>query len=424
MKILLIGKYPSRGGAAIASFRLMNVLRSRKIDVKMLVQEGGNDDDIYSTTHSRLKHLINLFRFITERLIFLRYERSRSIRFLFSIGNTGERIVRNRHVAEADIIHLHWINAGYLSLKSLKELLNLGKPVIWTFHDMWPFTGGCHYTLECKGYTGECGQCPYLRKPGRQDLSHRIWKKKEKLFRDTRLRVITPSKWLETCVRESSMLSHWQLNTIHNPIDHEIFKPVDREGACRNLQLDPSKKYILFGAANVKNILKGFSYFREAIELLAASKNLTTETEILLFGKSGGDLAGTFHMPVKEFAYVKSQKAMIDLYNVAHIYVIPSLQDNLPNTVLESLFCGTPVVGFRTGGIPEMITHMVNGYLAEYKSSADLAEGITWGLSENAGNGLSAKTRVTALEQYSMDLSAERHIKLYRDILDKVHQSR
>ena len=420
MKILLIGKHPTTGGAAIASSRLMKALASRGLDVKMLVQEGGaGDQGIYSTTKGWVKKQINLFRFIIERLVFLRHERSRSIRFLFSLANTGESIVRNPLVAEADIIHLHWINAGFLSLKSLKELLDLGKPVVWTFHDMWPFTGGCHYSLECREYTRECGQCPYLKKPGDRDLSHRIWKKKEKLFRDARVTVITPSIWLGDCVRESSMLSHWQYTSIHNPVDHEQFKPVDRETACRNLELDPSKNYILFGAANVKNMLKGFTYFREAVEILAEKYVHANGTEILLFGKSARDVVQTIPLPVREFAFVRSERTMIDLYSASHLFVIPSLQDNLPNTILESMFCGTPVIGFRTGGIPEMIIHRENGYLADLRSSGDLAEGIAWGLAAEPYERLSARTRETAIERFSMESSLQRHLEVYRNMINQ-----
>jgi len=134
----------------------MEALRAASVDVNMLVQEGDEKEEgIISTTHGVVKGWINLIRFIWERLVFLRQERSKSIRFLFSLANTGESLTLNPYVREADVIHLHWINAGFLSLRSLKELLQMGKPIVWTFHDMWPFTGGCHYALDCREYTRE-----------------------------------------------------------------------------------------------------------------------------------------------------------------------------------------------------------------------------------------------------------------------------
>jgi len=424
MKILLIGKHSRTGGAAIASTRLMEALKSRQVDVNMLVQEEGEDTEgIYSTTKGPVKRWVNLWRFILERLVFLRQESSKGIRFLFSLANTGESIIRNRHVKEAALIHLHWINGGFLSMRSLEQLLGSGKPIVWTFHDMWPFTGGCHYALDCKGYTKECGQCPYLRRPSEKDLSHRIWKKKERLFRNSKVTVITPSRWLNACVQNSSLLHNWKVVTIHNPIDHETFKPADRDTACHNLGLDPSKMYILFGAATITNMLKGFNYFLEAIKELARTPGEFRDVEILLFGKTREDVAALLPLKTRNMAFVQTTGTLVELYSAAHLFVIPSLQDNLPNTILESMFCGTPVVGFRTGGIPEMVDHLVNGYLADYKSSSDLAEGISWVLKTESYNRLSQKTRDVAVKRYSRDLSVQMHIDLYNSLIDKANQS-
>ena len=421
MKILLIGKHPRTGGAAIASTRLMEALRARDVDVSMLVQDGEDKEaGIYSTSHGPLKKWINLFRFIWERLVFLPREQSVSIRFLFSLANTGESIVRNPLFKEADVVHLHWINAGFLSLKSLREILNSGKPVVWTFHDMWPFTGGCHYALDCKEYARECGYCPYLKRPGKRDLSHRIWKKKMRLFRDSQVSVITPSAWLQRCVEDSSLLSHWQVTTISNPVNHELFKPVEREKACRNLGLDSSKKYILFGAATMKNVIKGFNYFMEAMQSLAGEAGIEEEVEILLFGKTSADMEESFPLKTMNIAFVKSIDTLIELYSAAHLFVIPSMQDNLPNTIIESMLCGTPVVGFNTGGIPEMIRHKENGYLAEFKSSPDLAVGVKWVLSHESYDALSAQSRQSALKRFSSEQAVQEHLMLYRELMNEL----
>ncbi|TFH20896.1 MAG: glycosyl transferase family 1, partial [Bacteroidia bacterium] len=306
MNVLLIGKHPQTGGAAIASSRLLEALKQEGVEAKMLVQEGADEaSGIYSTTHGKLKHWLNFLRFVSERLVFLPRERSKNIRFLFSLANTGENISRNALVREADIIHLHWINAGFLSLNSLKELLSSGKPVVWTFHDMWPFTGGCHYALECKEYTRSCGHCPYLKKPGAGDLSHRIWKKKELRFRKGKFTVITPSKWMNDCVRASSLLQHSQVHTIHNPVDQSVFQPAARKESCASLGLDPEKKYILFGAATVKNVMKGYPYFMEAIGLLSGEVD-RDQVEIILFGKTGGGVADSFPLNTRNIAFVHS----------------------------------------------------------------------------------------------------------------------
>jgi glycosyltransferase involved in cell wall biosynthesis len=285
---------------------------------------------------------------------------------------------------------------------------------------MWPFTGGCHYALDCKEYSRECGYCPYLKRPGKRDLSHRIWKKKMSLFRDSQVSVITPSAWLQRCVEASSLLSHWQVTTIHNPVNHELFKPVEREKACRNLGLDPSKKYILFGAATMKNVIKGFNYFMEAMQSLAGEGGIEEEVELLLFGKTNTDVEEAFPLKTRNIAFVKSIDTIIELYSAAHLFVIPSMQDNLPNTIIESMLCGTPVVGFDTGGIPEMIRHRENGYLAEYKSSSDLAEGVKWVLSHESYDALSARSRQSALKRFSGEQAVEEHLMLYRERMDEL----
>ena len=420
MKIVLISTHVQTGGAAKASWRLMKLLRKNGIDISMLVQDGENvKEGIYSTTHRMVKRWKNLARFILERLVFLRQERSKSIRFLFSLANTGESISGNQHVREADIIHLHWINGGFLSLKSLRELLELGKPVVWTFHDMWPFTGGCHYALECFEYQRQCGQCPYLKKPSEKDLSHRIWKRKEHLFRNSNVTVITPSQWLQECARSSSMIAHWDYHTIHNPIDQVLFRPVDRDDACATLDLDPAKKYILFGAATLKNVIKGFEYFQKAIEILYRDLKGDPGVEILLFGKSMGDVESMFPFRTRNIAFIQSTETLVHLYNMAHLFLIPSLQDNLPNTIVESMLCGTPVVGFNTGGIPEMIDHKVNGYLANFKAAEDLAQGMKWVLESDNYDELSSTVRDTAVKMFSMEASLEKHVELYRELLEQ-----
>jgi glycosyltransferase involved in cell wall biosynthesis len=448
MKVLLVGKHPLAGGAAIATSRLLEALTREGVEARMLVQEGADAGRrIHSTTRGPVKRWLNLFRFIVERLFFLPREKSRNIRFLFSPANTGENISRHALVREADIIHLHWINAGFLSLASLRRIFETGKPVVWTFHDMWPLTGGCHYALDCTAYQQECGQCPYLKRPHAGDLSHRIWKKKRALFQGARLSMVTPSHWLNRCVKSSSLLKHLEVSTIHNPVDPEVFHPADREAACRNLGLDPQKQYILFGAATMKNVMKGYPYFVEAIRHLSdmvkrdrADRDGADHgqadlgqadhgqadhgqadhdrVEILLFGKTREDSVEAFPFPTRNIAFVDSTRTLVELYSVAHVFVIPSLQDNLPNTILESMLCGCPVVGFRTGGIPEMIRHKENGYLADLRSSKDLAEGMLWVLSSPSHDSLSAGARESVLRDYSMKASVEAYLELYNNLLD------
>lgn len=419
MKILLVSKSEKTGGAAIATFRLMQALKDHSIDVSMLVQEGRGDavSGVHHTTESFIKKWINLFRFILERLVFLLHEKSSTIRFLFSLANTGEEITNNEYVKDADIIHLHWINGGFLSLKSIKGLLQSGKPIVWTLHDMWAFTGGCHYALDCKEYNRECGNCPYLKRPHTKDLSHRIWKRKEKILSKGKLVVVTPSDWLKGCVKSSSLLGNHEIHSIPNPIDPIVFKPTWKETACKNLGLSHKKKYILFGAANVRNMLKGFNFFMEAIQMLYENLEGDDGIEVVLFGKSSEDVALSIPFKTHLISFTGSVQKIVDLYNAAHLFVIPSLQDNLPNTILESLLCGTPVVAFKSGGIPEMIDHKKSGYLSAYRSSQDLANGMRWVLNSDDYEKLSKNAREKAENSFSKESSTRKYVALYQKLL-------
>jgi glycosyltransferase involved in cell wall biosynthesis len=217
---------------------------------------------------------------------------------------------------------------------------------------------------------------------------------------------------MNDCASSSALLKNYQVHTIHNPVDESLFRVLDRKEACASLGLDPAKKYILFGAATVKNIMKGYPFFREAIDHLSGQLD-REQVEILLFGKTRGGEADVFSLNARNIDFISSVETLVQLYNVAHVFVIPSLQDNLPNTIIESMLCGTPVVGFRTGGIPEMIDHQDNGYLADFKSSEDLAQGMHWILSSETYDTISKNTREIALKRFSRKASVEAHIKLY-----------
>jgi len=404
----------------MSAARLLEAQRAFSMDARMLVQEEENEaEGVTATTRGATGRWLNLARFIAERLVFLVNELDRSVRFLFSPANTGESITRDARFREADIVHLHWITGAFLSLRALKGILKSGKPVVWTFHDMWAFTGGCHYALDCERYREQCGRCLYMKRPGNRDLSHRVWKRKQKLFSQYHATVVAPSRWMADCARASSLLGHWDTRVIPYSVDTEVFQPVDRLEACRNLGLDPEKRYILFGAASVQSMLKGFAYFQDAMRIFHREHAGEEGVEIIIFGKTRGDEDRLFPLPTRNIAYIRSARTLSELYSASTLFVIPSVQDNLPNTVIESMLCGTPVVGFRTGGIPEIIDHLENGYVAEYKSAADLAKGIRWILDVGNYGELSEGARHSAAKKYSPKDAAEAHTKLYEELLQK-----
>lgn len=418
MKVLLISKAKGGGGAAIAAYRLLLALQKQGVDAKMLVQADGYEEEgIFSTSHSAFKRGLNFLRFVQERLIFLTKENSPAVRFLFSLANTGEDLTKNPNFLDADVIHLHWINAGFLSLRTLKKILKSGKPVVWTFHDEWPYTGGCHLALDCREFTRSCGMCPYLKRPGVKDLSSRIWNRKERLFRNAEFNVIAPSKWLQSRIEASSLLGSFNLRHIPNVVDTNVFRPVDKEEAARRLGLKPETRYILFGAPSMKSIFKGFEFFREAVHLIHKELGNDTGIEILLFGKSYDNMDNVFPFKTRHAGMVQKEEQMVDLYSVADVYVNPSLQESFGFTVLESMLCGTPVVGFGIGAFTEIINHKENGYLALTKSTEDLAEGMKWIFTSADTDMVSERARTSVLERFPEEDAATAHISLYKSIV-------
>lgn len=380
MKVVHINKRDTGGGAAVAVRRIHSALRKAGVDSRILVAERTARDNPYvaATSDGALGRAVDFYHFVAERLRILPHERTSDMRFNFSIGSDGRRIADNPLVRDADIIHLHWINQGFLSMESLRELALLGKPFVWTLHDMWPFTGGCHYAGSCLEFNEHCGYCPYLRDAGRNDLSAAHFREKSKLYGQMRLSVVGCSKWLNTLAQNSRLLCKKNCVSIPNPIDTDVFAPRDKGECRRALGLPENKKLLLFGAAKVSDVRKGYRFLLEALRIMSDSfPNVARQIELVIFGRGAdGNATEEAGFRVHKMDYVGDTETLVRLYNAADTFVLPSLQDNLPNTVAESMACGTPVVGFRTGGIPEMVRHGLTGYLSDVKNSLSLANGI------------------------------------------------
>lgn len=297
----------------------------------------------------------------------------------FSFPILGTNIADLDGIVEADVIYLHWILGGFLNLSSIEDLAKLGKPIIFILHDMWLFTGGCHYSFSCEKYKIKCSNCQMFPGDRKNDLSSRLFRKKLKLFSKFKnLYFVSPSKWLYNCAKSSALLKGKQIFYIPNIIDNELFKPVDKEIARKILGLEANQTIISFGAVSVNSPYKGWSYLKKSLELLYEEKK-NQDILILVFG--GGNknqIEKNLPFKVRHLGFLRDEYSMILAYSSADVFVIPSLADNQPTTVMESLSCGTPVAGFKVGGIPDMISHKQNGYLAEYKDTTDLYNGILY----------------------------------------------
>jgi glycosyltransferase involved in cell wall biosynthesis len=305
---------------------------------------------------------------------------------------------------------LHWINQGFLSLTDIRKLVELGKPVVWTTHDMWFGTAVCHYPDDCEQYKAACVQCPKQQKHSLRNLAKRTFLKKIQMPLSG-LTFVGCSRWITHLAQQSKPLAGALTTSIPNPIDTNVFKPIDKCEARKRLGLPVGKRLLLFVAAKLSDNRKGVTHLVEACQLLKKEKAINTE--VLLIGKGAEELTSQFSFPVRELGYISDVEKIVLAYSCADLFIIPSLEDNLPNTIMEAMACGTPCVGFDAGGIPEMIDHKQNGYVAEYKNSKDLAEGIEWVLENTEKLGLPDACVKKVKENYSEGVVASKYIALY-----------
>ncbi|MDR3119545.1 MAG: glycosyltransferase family 4 protein [Mediterranea sp.] len=418
MRVLLINTSERIGGAAIAAGRLAEALKNNGIKAKLLVR----DKQTENISVVRLERSwLSVWNFVWERAVIWMANRfRRNNLFAVDIANTGTNITSLPEFKQADIIHLHWINQGMLSLKDLRKIFQSGKPVVWTMHDMWPCTGICHHARECGKYQTECHECPFLYRGGTKDLSYRVFRKKKKLYRIAPITFVACSQWLKGLAQKSALLVGHNVINIPNPINTNLFKPGNRNVAREKLNLPKDMPLILFGSVKIKDERKGVAYFAEACNLLAAKHpELKEKLGVVVFGHHSDYLENRLPFRVYALNYVKSEHDMTGIYNAVNLYATPSLEDNLPNTIMEAMACGVPCVGFNVGGIPEMIDHLHNGYVARYKSAEDFANGIYWTLTESEHALLSEQAIRKVAVAYSERTVAKRYIDMYNKVTSK-----
>lgn len=406
----------------MAANRLMEALNNNGVKAKMLVRDKVTDSLTVADVGGGLTPKWN---FLWERwCIFCRLRFSRKHLFEIDIANAGSDITRLREFKEADIIHLHWINQGMLSLGGIRKILDSGKPVVWTMHDMWPATAICHLTFGCRKYSSECSHCPMMpRNSFCGDFARKIWRRKMRIMRNhSSMIFVACSRWLASDAKRSKLLEGKKVTNIPNPIDIKTYCPGDKEEARRMLGLPEGRRLILFAAQRVSNVNKGISYLIEACRILAEKNpTLAENLGVVMLGGSGAGLADSFGVPAYPLGYCTDEERIIAAYRAADLFVTSSLSENLPNTIMEAMACGVPCVGFNTGGIPEMIDHRKNGYVAAYKDAEDLARGMAWVLGEADCTALSANAVSKVTTTYSQQSVALKYIEVYNQALAYRH---
>ncbi len=421
MKVALINTSDSGGGAAEACMRLLKALQLQQVDVTMVVQHKKRAEDaVYTIERNIFGKLRSNINFLLERISFMLFqERDKQVRFAFSPANAGTDISQLKVIKEADIIHLHWTNSGFLSINDVKKLIALNKPIVWTLHDMWAFTGGCHYAGPCNHFKNQCGNCYFLRNPEDNDLSHAGWlHKKDALSIAKNLSIVTCSHWLGEVAMKSTLLKGFIIQAIPNPIDIELFAYKDKAAARTRWGVNPAAKIILFGAANINDRRKGISFLVDALAYLKADYTQDTPVEIVIFGKNKHFDTSSLSFPVKQLNTISSPADLAEIYSMADVFVSPAIEDNLPNMIMEAMSCSTPVVAFNTGGIPDLIDHKVNGYMAEFKSSTDLAAGLNDVLNTGNRDKYAAAARYKVKRMFNNEKVARQYIDLYKSVLN------
>ena len=420
MRVLIVNTSERTGGAAVAAHRLMDALNNNGVKAKMLVRDKETDQLTVSSLPQSWRQQWNFLweRFVVWTHLLLRREHL----FEIDIANCGTDITKLPEFQEADIIHLHWINQGMLSLNNIRKILESGKPLVWTMHDIWPATAICHLTLDCRNFETSCSHCRLLPGGGSgHDLSARIWQRKQRLLEGKRITFVACSQWLASEARKSGLLTGQDILSIPNPIDNRLYAPSDKRKARQQLGLPEKDRLILFVSQRVTNPNKGMSYLMEACrQLVRQYPEMEQHTSVVVLGGHAEDL----HFPFQTYSlgYVNDEQRIVQVYRAVDVFVLPSLSENLPNSIMEAMACGVPSIGFRIGGIPEMIEHLKNGYLATYRDAADLAKGLHYVLAEADNDELSHECLKKVAHSYSQQSVAKRYQEVYNNVMNSHKQ--
>lgn len=418
MNVLIVNTTDRNGGAAIAARRLGDALSREGIEVTMLVLDKYGDD---SRTFAVAPHWKGRLSFLFERLIiWVNNGFSRKNLFKVSTASTGFDITATDAFREADIVHLHWVNQGLLSLKSLDRIFRSGKPVVWTMHDMWECTSICHHAHGCNRFKSACHDCGFLRYPSRHDLAARVFRRKMEVFRPADVTWVAVSHWLARQVRASALLAGKRVEVIPNTLSLSQFELLDRDESRRQLSLPRDKRIVLFGAVRVDDPIKGFPLLMEALRLLLERQEYRDRIHLVFFGrvKNPQEVYPLIPTSYTDVGWVDNPRQMSLLYSAADVAVSASSYETFGQTLAEAQACGCIPVSFGNSGQADIIRHGETGYLVPEHTAESLAEGIARAL-ESGGNIPRERLRSEALSRYSEKTVARQYQQLYSELLIK-----
>ena len=407
IKILHIIAGGLGGGAARGAYWLHLGLRELGVNSEILTNSKVTlgDENVTTILKDRKSKIENMIRSQLDVLP-ARFYKNRK-KFIFSTGFVGFNFTKTKEYKKADIIHLHWINGGFVNVKDLSKI---DKPIVWTMRDMWPFTGGCHYSLECDKYKKGCGNCTQLNSNKSFDLSRWVLNRKKKYLPKS-MKVVGISHWLSREAKKSELFRDFDVKTISNNINSNDFFPIDKNIAKEILGIKTNKKIILAGSTSLKDFYKGL----DAIGQLDKDKYF-----LCFFGNLDKSVVEKLGFEYKSFGFLYDTVSLRLLYSASNVFVAPSIMDAFGKTLAESMACGTPAVCFNATGPKDILTHKVDGYLAKPYDATDLANGIEWVLEDSIRwKQLSRNAREKVIKEFDIIKVAEKYKDLYENILKR-----
>ena len=404
MNVLHINQSDISGGAAIAGYRLHQGLLDRGIDSRLLVGNVKIKSDRTAIIKRKRFWESQIFR-LSGRL---------GLNYLHLISSFD--IPKHKFYQEAALLNFHNLHTGYFNYLTIPKLTK-NKPAVFTLHDMWSFTGHCAYSYGCERWKTGCGKCPYLDSypyvP--RDNTGLEWNLKNWVYNRSNLTIVTLSEWLTKQVKQS-LLNRFPIHHIPNGIDTQAYQPLDRELCRKALDIPVTSKVLMFGAQDITDFRKGGDLLLQALQTLPQS--LKTETVVLAMGSSSKVLENMGFKTIS-LGYISSDRLKSVAYSAADLFVFPTRADNLPLVLQESMACGTPMVSFNVGGVRDLVRHSITGYLSPPEDTQDMSNRIVQLLEDNdLRQQMSQNCRAVALDEYSLELQAQRYIELYQKILE------
>ena len=410
MKIIHLNYYDTDGGAARATYRIHASLIKEGVESIMWVNEKKSDETMIEGPTSNINKVINKLRL---RLINKSFEKlfKTENKVVHSTSLLPSRWVKYINSSNADIVHLHWIQNEMLSISDIPKI---NKPIVWTLHDMWAFCGAEHYTDDNRWREGYYSNRPNYEKGF--DLNRWTWLRKKNNWKKP-IQIITPSKWLASCVRDSFLLKSWPVSVIPNPININLWKPLDKQNSRKQLNLPQNVPLILFGAVGGgKDPRKGFDLLLKSLSYLK-NELKAKDLQLIIFGESKPEYQLNLGFPVHYLGNLQDEISLQVVYNAVDVMLVPSRQEAFGQTASEAQACGVPVVAFDIGGLPDIIEHKKSGYLAKAFDIEDLARGISWVLYNCELKKLSAYSRKQAVLKFNQKRVAQNYLKIYRKLL-------